>query len=149
MEGIIIREMSSGDLPEVHALEDQCYSTPWSINSFKHELQNKDAILKAAVLNHHIIGYVCVRTILDMTHLLNLAVSPEFRRKGVGSMLLLEVIKDLKRLKPGIKLTLEVRQSNTAAVKLYEGFGFKATGKRTGYYQKPHDDAVIMELDIN
>ncbi|NIM81976.1 MAG: GNAT family N-acetyltransferase, partial [Candidatus Aminicenantes bacterium] len=82
-------------------------------------------------------------------HILNLAVSPRFRRTGIGSMLLRDALDELKRSKPDTKLiTLEVRESNAAAINIYEKFGFKITGKRIGYYQKPHEDAVIMELKM-
>lgn len=141
--------MSPADLSEVSNIENLCYSTPWSPNSFKYELANKEAILKVAVFNSEIIGYVCIRTILDMTHLLNVAVLPEFRLRGIGSMLLKNAVGELKRLQPNTKLTLEVRQSNIAAIRLYEKFGFKVTGKRTKYYQKPEDDAILMELDVS
>jgi ribosomal-protein-alanine N-acetyltransferase len=111
LEGITIRKMSPDDLAQVCAIEDLCYTTPWSLNSFKYELTNNDALLKVAVLNSEIIGYVCIRTILDMTHLLNVAVLPEFRRRGVGNILLKNSVGELKRLHPDTKLTLEVRQS--------------------------------------
>ena len=148
MEGITVRKMLPADLHQVCAIENLCYTTPWSFNSFKHEIENCDAILKVAVSNSQIIGYVCIRTMLDMTHLMNIAVLPEFRRRGIGKMLFGNAIGELKRLQPNTKLTLEVRQSNTAAVRFYEKFGFNVTGKRTKYYKEPEDDAIIMELDI-
>jgi len=135
------------DLPEVDRIEHMCFTTPWDIRSFEYELEHKDTILKVAVLNNQIIGYVCVRTILDITHMLNLAVLPEFRRRGIGSMLLRDALNELKQSKPDINLiTLEVRESNTAAIKLYEKFGFKVMGKRIGYYEKPYENAIIMGL---
>lgn len=144
-----MRDMSPADLEQVLAIENLCYSTPWSLNSFKHEIENKDTILKVAVFNDRIAGYVCIRTILYVTHLMNITVLPELRHKGVGQLLLKNAIEDLQRLKPGTKLTLEVRKSNTSAIKLYEKFGFHVTGQRKNYYQKPDDDAILMELDIN
>ncbi len=141
--------MSHDDLPQVHAIENQCFTTPWAITFFKYELKHRQTILKVAVFNNQIVGYVCLRTILDVTYVLNLAVLPEFRRRGIGSMLLQDALQELISLKPDTNLiTLEVRESNTAAIKLYEKFGFKVIGKRIGYYQKPHEDAVIMELKI-
>ncbi|RJQ54853.1 MAG: ribosomal-protein-alanine N-acetyltransferase [Nitrospiraceae bacterium] len=148
MEGVTIRQMTSADLAEVHAIENLCYSTPWSLNSFKYELGKKDTILKVAVSNGRVTGYVCVRTILDVTHLLNITVLPESRRKGIAGMLLSEALDELRRTKPATQLTLEVRQSNTAAIRLYEKFGFKVTGKRKNYYHKPDDDAVLMEVEV-
>ena len=147
MTEVSIREMHTSDLPEVLEIECICFTTPWDIRSFEYELGYKDTILKVAVLNNQIIGYVCVRTILDITHILNLVVLPDFRRKGIGSMLLRDALNELKRLKPDINLiTLEVRESNTAAIELYEKFGFKVMGKRISYYDKPHENAIIMGL---
>lgn len=149
MEGIIIRKMSYDDLPEVHAIERRCFTTPWSMDAFRHEITQKETILKVAVLKDKIIGYVCLRTILDVTHILNLAVLPEFRGQGIGSMLLRDALQELKQ--SGIKtnlVTLEVRESNIAAIRLYEKFGFKIIGRRSGYYQKPYEDAIIMGLEI-
>jgi ribosomal-protein-alanine N-acetyltransferase len=141
--------MLPADLPQVCVIENVCYTTPWSLSSFKHEIDNIDAILKVAVFDSRIIGYICIRSILDMTHLMNIAVLPEFRRRGIGKALLGNAIMEVKRLHPDTKLTLEVRKSNIAAVTFYEKFGFNATGKRNKYYQQPEDDAVIMELDVS
>jgi ribosomal-protein-alanine N-acetyltransferase len=149
LEGITLRKMLPADLPRVCAIENLCYTTPWSFNSFKHEIDNSDAILKVAVFDSRIIGYICIRSILDMTHLMNIAVLPEFRRRGVGKALLGNAVREVKRLHPDTKLTLEVRKSNIAAAAFYEKFGFNVTGKRNKYYQEPPDDAVIMELDVS
>ncbi len=147
MTEVFIRDMQLSDISDVLAIERISFTTPWDIRSFEYELGYKDTILKVAVLNNQIIGYVCVRTILDVTHILNLAVLPEFRRRGIGSMLLRDALNELKRLKPDINLiTLEVRESNTAAIELYEKFGFKVMGKRISYYDKPHENAIIMGL---
>jgi ribosomal-protein-alanine N-acetyltransferase len=74
-------------------------------------------------------------------------VLPEFRRRGIGSMLLQDAMQELISLQPVTDIIiLEVRESNTAAIKLYEKFSFNIIGKRIGYYQKPSEDAVIMEL---
>lgn len=149
MEGFVIRDMSPADLGEVHTIEETSFTTPWSRKSFKFEVDNDETILKVAVFNEHIIGYVCLRTILDITHVLNLVVTPEFRKQGTGSMLLRSAVNELKRKNPDVwSLTLEVRESNRAAIRLYEKYGFLVTGRRTGYYQRPSEDAVIMELNL-
>ncbi len=150
MEGITIRKMTHKDIAEVHAIEHRCFTTPWQVSSFEYEISNKDAILKVAVFNNQLIGYICIRSMLDVTHVLDLAVTPEFRHMGFGSLLLMNATYELRRLKPEtVSITLEVRESNIAAIRLYEKFGFKEIGRRRGYYQKPHEDAVIMEHDIN
>ena len=147
MEGIIIREMSNNDLSQVIEIENQCHSTPWNSNSFEYEIDNRDAFLKVAELNEQVVGYVCVRTILDLTHLLNISVLPGFRRLGIGSMLINSVLQALRQLRPDDKITLEVRESNTAAIMLYRKFGFRAEGRRRGYFNKPNEDAIVMGLD--
>ncbi len=142
--------MASADLVKVHAIGEQCFSTPWQLRSFEYEIENRDAILQVAVLDSEIIGYVCLRSILDVTHVLDIAVIPAFRQTGIGSMLLRNALQELRRISPDIHLiTLETRESNIAAMKLYEKFGFREIGRRRGYYQKPHEDAIIMELDMN
>ncbi len=140
--------MSLKDLREVNEIEIQCFSTPWPISSFKYELKHKHSILKVGVLSGKIIGYICVRTILDETQILNLAVLPLFRRRGIGTMLLRDVLKELSMSQLDKKhLTLEVRESNRAAIELYEKFNFKLKGKRIGYYSKPPENAVIMGFE--
>jgi len=138
--------MSLADLPEVCAIENRCYSTPWSLKSFEYEIGNKDAVLRVAIQDDMIAGYLCVRTILDVTHLLNITVRPELRGKGTGSALLKNALEELKSIMPNVNLTLEVREANMPAIKLYEKFGFRIIGRRKKYYQKPDDDALLMEL---
>lgn len=145
MEGIILRRMSYGDLPEVYMIETRCFTSPWSVGSFRYELGHRQSILKVAVLNEKIVGYVCIRCMLDTAHILNLAVLPELRRRGIGSSLLQSALEELRQLRPDVEsLTLEVRESNTPAIKLYEKFGFTITGRRRGYYQMPEEDALIL-----
>lgn len=149
MEEFVIRDMSPADLGEVQKIEETSFTAPWSRSSFEFEVDNDETILKVAVFNEHIIGYVCLRTILDITHVLNLVVTPELRRKGTGGLLLRCAVEKLKRVKPDVRsLTLEVRESNRAAIRLYEKSGFLVTGRRTGYYQRPSEDAVIMALNL-
>lgn len=141
--------MHHTDLAQVYEIERQCFTAPWSINSFKYELEHETTILKVGVLNEQVIGYVCLRTILDITHVLNIAVLPKFRRRGVGSMLLSNALQELKQSGLKIKsVTLEVRESNLPAIRLYEKFGFKITGRRGGYYHSPDEDAVLMCIEM-
>lgn len=142
--------MAHEDLVQVHAIESRCFSTPWQLSSFRYEIDNINAILKVAVFHVDIVGYVCIRTILDITHLMDLAVKHEVRRMGIGSRLLSAAMEDLRMLKPETTLlTLEVRESNIGAIKLYEKFAFNEVGRRRGYYKKPNEDAIIMGLDLH
>lgn len=150
MGAIIIRKMVPGDISQVHDIGRQCFTTPWQLSSFEYELVNRDAILKVAVLDVEIVGYICVRSMLDVTHVMDLAVMPRLKRMGIGSLLLRNALQELRRVRPDVNLiTLEVRESNIAAVKLYEKYGFREIGRRRGYYRKPLEDALIMELDMD
>ncbi len=150
MEGIKIRKMSRDDISRVWTIGKLCFTTPWQIRSFEYELGNKDAILMVAAADNKITGYICLRTILDITHVMDLAVESGSRRMGIGNMLLGSALQELKRSAPQTHfITLEVRKSNIAAIRLYERSGFKETGRRRGYYQKPLEDAIIMGLDMN
>lgn len=149
MEGVEIRDMSGGDLPQVHALENQFHGTPWSVSSFSHELGSGDAILKVAVSHDQIIGYICLRSLLDVTHLMKITVLPRFRRRGIARDLLHSAVQTLKNTRPDAReLTLEVRETNNAAIELYKKEGFRETGRRRDYYRLPDEDAIIMTLDL-
>jgi len=150
LEGIILRRMSYEDLQEVHAIETQCFTSPWSLGSFKYELRHNQSIIKVAVLNERIVGYVCVRIMVDTAHVLNLAVLPELRQKGIGSTLLQDALQELRRRRPDLNsVMLEVRESNIPAIRLYEKFGFNIIGKRRNYYGDPWEDAVIMGKELD
>ena len=150
MEGVTVREMALSDLPMVHELADQSFSTPWSLSSFKYEIANRDAVLKVAEKNSRIIAYICIRSFLDATHVMDIAVMSEYRHEGIGTLLLFEALREIRDARPDAEhITLEVRESNIAAIKLYEKSGFRVTGRRMNYYSKPDEDGVIMGLDLD
>jgi len=150
LEGLVIRKMRYEDLAAVHVIENRSFTAPWQLNSFISELGNIDAVLKVAVFSGKVAGYVCIRAILDSVHVLDLAVAPGYRRKGFGGLLLINALKEIRISRPELKsVTLEVRESNIEAIRLYEKFGFAETGRRRGYYQRPIEDAVIMERDMD
>lgn len=137
--------MSYTDLQQVHAIEEETFSTPWSINSFRLEMDHKISTAKVASIYNRVIGFICLRTFVDITAVMNIAVITAFRRRGVGSLLVMNALSENARLHPGIRgYILEVRRSNSAAVNLYKKFGFEVTGTRRSYYTAPAEDAVIM-----
>lgn len=149
MEGIVIRDMNGHDFPDVYALETGCDPMPWSVNALRYEIENKESILKVAVRDNNVIGYMCIRTLLDITHVMKINVLPEYRRNRIGSALLIESLKKLRSLKSDVKhVTLEVRESNSAAIELYNKFGFRKTGNRRNYYNNPLEDGLVMQLDM-
>jgi ribosomal-protein-alanine N-acetyltransferase len=147
MNAIPIRDMLPDDVPAVAAIERTSFSTPWSENSFYSEVYGKYSIARVAVLSGRIVGYVIARLILDEGHLLDLAVHPEFRMRGIAGMLMKDVMRGLQinRCKA---FFLEVRASNSAALKLYEEAGFRVIGTRKNYYKDPVEDACIMMRDL-
>ncbi|NOZ26163.1 MAG: ribosomal protein S18-alanine N-acetyltransferase [Nitrospirae bacterium] len=147
MTKVLIRDMTVSDLAEVTAIENESFSTPWSEASFLSELDNPGSVCLVALANGSLIGYVCASCIFDEGHILNLAVRPDCRRRGVGRMLVLTVLRRLREI--GCKkVFLEVRTSNTAAIGLYESIGFRMLGLRRGYYHFPKEDAVVMVLNL-
>ncbi len=144
-ENIEIRGMRKGDTKNLAQLDKVCFAVPWSEQAFSDEAENELATYLVACDGDKVIGYVGYWKVIDEGHITNVAVLPEYRRRGIASRLLEGIIK--QAFEGGLcLLTLEVRKSNMAAQKLYEGFGFEALGERKDYYKKPTENAVIMTL---
>ncbi len=142
---LIIRPMSFSDLESILALEHKCFSIPWTRGMFEDELLNPDAIYLVAEVSGNICGYAGMWKILDEGHITNIAVHPDFRRKGYGCALVDSLI-SFARNNDIIAITLEVRPSNSAAISMYERFGFVSCGRRKNYYADNNEDALIMWL---
>ena len=135
--------MNGDHLDEVVELERVCFPDPWSRNMLKEELENDLAAFLVALDGQGAVaGYAGLQVVLDEGYIDNIAVAPDARRHGVASALL-DVFCRFGAVNLAF-LTLEVRKSNTAAIGLYEKFGFQWAGLRPGYYQRPREDAVIM-----
>ena len=147
MEGLTIRTMQESDLPSIVKIERLSFSTPWSEILFFNEIYKQRSIPKVAVIGDRIAGYICANHVADEGHILNLAVHPDFGRRGIANTLVENILEELKENACRF-LYLEVRASNNAARKLYEGFGFSVVGTRKGYYTEPKEDAVIMMLRL-
>lgn len=140
-----VMPMCVEDLEGVITIENHSFATPWSRNSFLHELlENERAIyLVAKDEFDRLVGYIGMWIIFDEGHITNLAVHPNFRRRGAGSLLLKGLINYGQR--EGVKyLTLEVRRSNETAQRLYYKYGFVHMGVRRKYYLDNNEDALIM-----
>jgi ribosomal-protein-alanine N-acetyltransferase len=135
------------DISEVLKIERLSFTTPWSETSFYNELYSRNSITRIAEFNGIVIGYICVKHIADECHILNLAVHPDYRRRGIATMLLNDAIVKL-RLHGCRFFYLEVRTSNYAARKMYERFGFNMVGIRKSYYANPVEDAVVMMMEL-
>jgi ribosomal-protein-alanine N-acetyltransferase len=140
---IDIRRLSVADLPEVEAIEQRAYRTPWSRTMFASELSKASSICLGAFEGDQLIGYVVNSRYVDAWHVMNVAVDPDFQRRGIATRLL-ERLFELTVGDDGRGYTLEVRVSNKDAIHLYEKLGFERHGIRRGYYTDNREDALIM-----
>ena len=138
-----ILEMNASHVAQVAELEKKCFSDPWSEKSIAGELDNKLAYWLVAVEGDFVAGYVGSQTVMGETDMMNIAVHPDYRRRGVAEALVNALVEDLKKQESHC-LTLEVRASNEAAQKLYEKLGFAQVGLRKNYYRNPREDALIL-----
>jgi ribosomal-protein-alanine N-acetyltransferase len=140
-EPITFRPLNYSDLPQVIALERRAFPTPWSLAMFVLELSKPTGVCIAASESGKIVGYLICARYDQVWHLMNIAVDPPARRRGIATGLLEEM---LERAGPDGSYTLEVRTSNAPAIALYERFGFRAAGTRPRYYRDTGEDAMIM-----
>ncbi len=138
----IIRRLTYADLPAVVAIERRTFPAPWSLAMFVLELSRPGAVCLVSTDEEQITGYVICSRHDTVWHLMDIAVAPERRRAGIGTTLVKALLERLPG--PDEPLTLEVRPSNTAAIEMYEGFGFRTAGIRRRYYSDNGEDALIM-----
>ncbi len=136
-----IRSLRYSDLPQVIAIERRAFPTPWSLAMFVLELSKPSGICLAVTESGRIVGYLICSRYDQAWHLMNVAVDPDARRRGLGSALLAAMI---ERAGEDAPYTLEVRTSNFGAIAMYERFGFRAAGTRRRYYTDTGEDALIM-----
>lgn len=136
---IVIRKATADDLTEFERIERECFSMPWSLDSFKSAFSSEFSKFLAAECDGEIAGYITANDIFGDIEVYNIAVDKKFRRKGIASLLLGELEKEGFE-----RIDLEVRESNFAAVKLYKKCGFEQVGTRKDFYEQPTEDAVLM-----
>ena len=138
--------MKREHVAQVAALEAICFSDPWSEASVASELANPLSLWIVAVECGAVLGYVGSQSVMGEADMMNLAVSPENRKRGIGAQLVQTLIARLQEI--GVhSLALEVRQSNDAAISLYGRLGFVQIGRRPGYYRHPKEDALILRKE--
>ncbi len=140
---VSIVSMAAAHIAAIAALEEQCFSTPWSAAALAEELDNPRAVFRVAVdADGRVLGYAGMHHIGDEGYIDNVAVDPAARRQGVAR-LLMAALEAYGREHAMYRLTLEVRASNAAAIALYEGVGYVCDGVRPNFYRKPTEDAAI------
>ncbi|MFA5105005.1 MAG: ribosomal protein S18-alanine N-acetyltransferase [Candidatus Margulisiibacteriota bacterium] len=134
------------NIDEMLKIEKKSFASHWNRQTFFDELSAENGYYIVIKDNDRIMGYSGFRYVLDEAHITTLAVHHKFRKKGIGSKLIEQLIKDAKAR--GLKkLFLEVRQSNMPAQKIYKRLGFKVLDRRREYYQHPVEDALVMQND--
>ena len=137
-----IRRLSYSDLPQVISIERRSFPTPWSLAMFVLELSKPSGICLAAVRGETLIGYLVCSRYDRVWHIMNVAVDPTERRRGIATELITRLLHRVDDA--NAQYTLEVRCSNREAITLYERFGFRSAGLRRRYYQDNGEDALIM-----
>ena len=141
------RDMTTAHVAQVAELEKLCFADPWSENSVRSEVDNVLSLWMVAMDGDRVVGYVGSQTVCGETDMMNIAVHPDYRRRGIAESLVDVLIRELKN-RGSVCLTLEVRASNDPAIGLYEKLGFREVGLRKNYYRNPREDARILRLDF-
>ena len=138
-----VRSMTEYDLDAVLAIERGSFSIPWRREHFEHEITSPHSFPSVSDCNGTVVGYVCLMSLFEEAQILDIAVAPKQRGKGIAR-LLMDHAAAVALEKGAELLALEVRASNISAITLYERCGFVRTGIRSKYYEGK-DDAVLME----
>ena len=138
-----IERMNAAHLDGAERIEKECFSHPWSRKSLEEELENDTSLFLAATENGEVIGYIGMSMVIDEGYLFNVAVDSRRRKQGVGTALVRELVTYCQKHSFAF-LTLEVRESNLPAIRLYSSFGFVKAGERKNYYSDPAENAWLM-----
>jgi ribosomal-protein-alanine N-acetyltransferase len=135
-------------LEQILEIENVSFPSPWSRKAFKAEIQNPSACLWALIEDEVLAGYICFWKFDSESQLINIAIHPEKRQRGLGEYLLTKMIEDCIS-KAEHYIWLEVRPSNAAAQRLYRKMGFEEVGRRKRYYTDTNEDAIVMSLPLS
>lgn len=138
-----IRTMQMQDVEQVATLEQQCFSRPWSLQSFRDVLKTPYRILFVAIEDDRIVGECMLTDIAGEGEITNVAVHNAYRGRGIAGQMMQAALKEGQKRNISA-YTLEVRVGNTPAIRLYESFGFATEGVRKNFYDSPVEDALIM-----
>ena len=139
--------MSEEHVPQVAELEKICFSDPWSEKSVAYELTNPLSCWLVAVEDGRVAGYIGSQTVMGESDMMNVAVHPDYRRRGIAERLVNDLVEALKAFESHC-LTLEVRESNDSARALYAKLSFCQVGLRKNYYRNPKEDALILRIEF-
>ena len=148
LENINIRLLTEEFLPQVIKIDELCFGGLWSIETYKREIRSPNSCLLILTIDdnqkqNQVIGIGCFWAILEEAHITLLAVHPDFQSQGLGKLILENLLSQAKE-KSLERATLEVAESNSKAISLYQKFGFKEAGRRKKYYKATNEDALIL-----
>ena len=142
----VFRLCEEKDLPVVMELDREAFFDPWSLETWQRELQNPIAVWIVEEVEREIVGYAGIWNVAGEAQVMRVAVRKALRNQGLGLLLTQELIQKAREA-DAEAVTLEVRESNIAAQKVYERCGFVSQGVRPHYYEDTHEGAVIMWLE--
>lgn len=143
------KRLSESNIPQVVALENLLFPTPWTKNMLHQELLKDFAFFYTLEnVDNKVIGYGCFWKVLDEGHITNIAVHPEYQGQGI-SKIIMNFLIDKALQNQVFILYLEVRRSNFKAIGLYKHYGFQIISERKNYYQDQNEDALIMKLELD
>ena len=145
-DGVHLRGMRGSDIEQVSKVERRSFPTPWSTHAYVTEIANPSACYLVATVGDQVVGYGGVWVIMDEAHITTLAVDPEYRGHKIGERLLCELLREAER-RGASRATLEVRETNEFAKRLYKKYGFDWVAQRKGYYSDNNENADIMWID--
>ena len=143
---MILTKMNPDHVAQIAELEKICFSDPWGEKSVASELDNELSLWLVALEEDTVAGYIGSQTVMGETDMMNVAVHPDYRKQGIATGLITELIGALKKRESHC-LTLEVRASNEPAKNLYKMLDFEEIGIRKNYYRNPREDALILRKE--
>ena len=144
---MMIKEMLPALLEQVQSLLDICFGeSAWTPDALRSQLDKPDSRCMVAMEDDTVVGFLAFEQVVDEGSIVEVAVHPDHRRRGIARGLITSAIDSADGLHT---VFLEVRESNTPAIMLYESLGFERIAVRKGYYDRPKEDAVIMNLSIS
>ena len=144
---MIIREMKLEDVPHVCAIEVLCFSAPWNENMIISSWESRLSCWLIAEIDGCVAGYVGSEAVLDSADMMNIAVAPAYRKRGIAEALIKALVEHLQQ-RDILFLLLEVRVSNAPAIALYNKLCFEQVGRRPRYYTNPREDALILRKEL-
>lgn len=144
----VFRRLSYADISQVMIIEKLSFPQPWSKEGYAHELAENELAHFYGIFNgESLLAFGGFWLIVDEAHIANVAVHPDFRGKGLGELVMRQLMAVCQSM-GALRMTLEVRESNLTALSLYEKLGFSIAGKRPHYYDYPDEAALIMWLTL-